>query len=241
VIAGRLGGPPPIQPPALLLLAKSPVAGQAKTRLTPPASPAGAAQLAAASLLDTLEAMCSVPAAVPLVAWVGELAEAQRRPEVAAALRRVTRFAQREGTLAQRIVAAHLEVARRLPGSPVLQIGMDTPQLSAAALVAALRPVCEAGGPDAVIGPAADGGWWGLGLRDPRAAAVIEAVPTSLSDTGERTLRALRAAGLSVRLLDELRDVDRVDDALAVADAGAGPRFTKAVSAILRTRTGSPR
>jgi glycosyltransferase A (GT-A) superfamily protein (DUF2064 family) len=241
MIAGQLGHPPSAQPPALLLLAKSPVAGRAKTRLSPPASPAEAARLAAASLLDTLEAMCSVSAAVPLVAWTGELAGAERRAELEDALRRVSRFAQRVGTLGQRIVAAHREVARRLPGSPVLQIGMDTPQLSAADLTAALRPLSEEGGPDAVFGPACDGGWWGLGLRDPNAAAAIEAVSTSRADTGELTLRALRAAGLTVRVLDVLRDVDTADDALAVAASGAGHRFNDAVDSVLRPRAGSPR
>ncbi|MDT7600215.1 MAG: uncharacterized protein QOK26_2292, partial [Pseudonocardiales bacterium] len=102
-------------------------------------------------------------------------------------------------------------------------------------------PLSAAVGPDAVLGPAADGGWWALGLRDPRAAKAIASVPTSRPDTGEATLRALRAAGLSVAVLPELRDVDTAEDALAVAAAGAGRRFSAEVAALLSRPAGVAR
>ncbi|HEY2204349.1 MAG TPA: DUF2064 domain-containing protein [Pseudonocardia sp.] len=234
-------------PAALLVLAKAPAAGRAKTRLCPPATPSGAARVAAAALLDTLDTVRAVteggtaaagPAVTGLVAWTGELAEAEYAAELDRALRGIARFAQREGTLGRRIAAAHAEVATRLPGSAVLQIGMDTPQLTAGHLADGLSLLTAAGGPDAVLGPAVDGGWWALGLRAPRAAAVIESVPTSRADTGERTLHALRAAGLTVALLDELRDVDTADDARAVAAAGAGRRFTSEVAEVLHPPAG---
>ncbi|WP_028933852.1 TIGR04282 family arsenosugar biosynthesis glycosyltransferase [Pseudonocardia spinosispora] len=218
--------------PVLLVLAKSPVAGRAKTRLCPPASPVGAARIAAASLLDTVDAVSAVPGATPMVAWSGELADAQRHDEVVASLAGVVRFEQRGGTLGERIAAAHAEVADRAPGSAVLQIGMDTPQAGSGVLTEALRVL--GGRFDAVLGPALDGGWWALGLRDPRAAALVASVPTSRDDTGDRTLHALRAAGLTVALLPELRDVDTAEDALAVAGSGsAGRRFAAEVASVL--------
>jgi uncharacterized protein len=226
---------------ALLVLAKSPVAGRAKTRLCPPATRREAARIAAAALLDTLDAVCGVPGALPLVAWTGELAAAESRSELTRALRRVTRFDQRGDTLGERIAAAHADGADHVPGAPLLQIGMDTPQVTAAHLAEALAPLSATGGPDAVLGPAADGGWWALGLRDPRAAKAIESVPTSRPDTGEATLRALRAAGLSVVMLPELRDVDTAEDALAVAAAGAGRRFSAEVAALLSRPAGVAR
>lgn len=232
----------------LLVLAKAPVPGLAKTRLCPPATPVEAARIAAAALLDTLDAVRAVPGAAYLVAWTGRLADAERRTELRAAMSGRLHgppghplwFAQRGDRLGSRIASAHADAANRLPDRPVLQIGMDTPQLRAGDLTEALVPLRAPAGPDAVLGPACDGGWWALGLRDPRAAALVADVPTSRPDTGERTLHALRAGGLRVRLLPELRDVDTADDAVAVAsaiaeagaEAGAAGRFVPAVAEV---------
>lgn len=156
------------------------------------------------------------------------------------ALARPRWFAQRGDRLGDRIAAAHADAADRLPGRPVLQIGMDTPQLRPGDLTEALAPLRAPDGPDAVLGPASDGGWWALGLRDPRAAVLIADVPTSRADTGERTLHVLRAAGLRTWLLPEHRDVDTADDALAVAsaitNANTPGRFAPAVAELLTRR-----
>ena len=225
---------------ALLVLAKAPVPGLAKTRLCPPADPESAARIAAAALLDTLDTVRAVPGTVPTVAWAGSLDRAVCRVEVSRALRGLVRYEQRGATLGERIAAAHADVAAGHPGLPVLQIGMDTPQLRPAELAESLAPLRAARGPDAVLGPAADGGWWALGLRDPRAAATIVDVPTSQPDTGERTLRALRSAGLTVTLLPERRDVDTAEDALAVAADCPDSRFGRAVTSALRAEQPRP-
>jgi hypothetical protein len=219
--------------PVLLVMAKSPVPGLAKTRLCPPASPAQAATLASAALLDTLDAVHTVPAAVPMVAWTGELASAVNSEELSRVLDGTVQFLQHGDLLGARIAAAHAEVARRAPSSAVLQIGMDTPQLNGRTLTDALGVLTSGRGPDAVLGPASDGGWWALGLRDPRAAQLIEDVPMSRSDTGDRTLAALRSAGLAVVLLEELSDVDTAVDALAVREQCLpGSRFATEVAAM---------
>jgi hypothetical protein len=223
----------------LLVLAKSPVPGLAKTRLCPPATPEQAARIASAALLDTLDAVRAAaglrPGRVSMVAWTGTLADAVRCDELATALDGTVQFSQAGNSLGERIAAAHAEVAARAPGAAVLQIGMDTPQLDAEAMSAAFAPLSTRGGPDAVLGPAEDGGWWALGLRDPRAAAAIARVPTSRPDTGERTLAALRGAGLRVDLLPRLSDVDTAADALAVtAHCRPGSRFATEVNAVLR-------
>jgi glycosyltransferase A (GT-A) superfamily protein (DUF2064 family) len=210
------------------VLAKSPVAGRVKTRLCPPATPAQAADLAAASLLDTLDAVRAVPGGRVVVALTGRRRGSARRAEIGAALRGLTVIAQRGADLGHRIAAAHHDVADLLPGTPTLQIGMDTPQVGTAVLDDAAARL-HGGEVDALLGPAPDGGWWVLGLRDPRRASVLQGVPTSRADTGERTLRALRDAGLRVGLLPELRDVDTADDALAVAADVPGSRFAAAV------------
>jgi glycosyltransferase A (GT-A) superfamily protein (DUF2064 family) len=214
---------------ALVVLAKAPVPGRVKTRLCPPATPAEAADVAAAALLDTLDAAAAVPATRTLVALAGGLADAARRTELGRALGRTDRTAQRGDGLGARIVAAHADAARRYPGLPSLQVGMDTPQATPALLADCLERLR---GVDAVLGPACDGGWWALGLRDPTAAGPVADVPMSKADTGERTLAVLRAAGLRVALLPELRDVDTAADACRVAAQVPGSRFARAVTAV---------
>lgn len=218
-------------PVLLLVLAKAPHPGRVKTRLCPPADPKQAADIAAAALLDTVEAVRGVPGGLPVLALAGELAGACRSAELAAALDGVATLPQRGDALGERIAAAHADAAALSPGSPVLQIGMDTPQVDAALLGRCARTLL-ADGTDAVLGPAADGGWWALGLRDPRAAAGIVAVLTSRADTGARTAAALRQGGLCVRELPALRDVDTFADATLVAAAAPGGRFADAVREI---------
>jgi glycosyltransferase A (GT-A) superfamily protein (DUF2064 family) len=218
-------------PAAVIVLAKSPEPGRVKTRLCPPATPGEAADLAAASFLDTIDAAAGVPGAELVVALSGRLAGAVRRAELTAALRRAQArvLPQRGDGLGARIAAAHADTAALHPGRLTLQLGMDTPQAGPALLAACLDRL-RARGTDAVLGPAADGGWWAMGLRDPRAARLVAAVPTSRADTGERTLRALRDGGLRVGLLPELTDVDTAADALVVAAAAPGGRFAAALA-----------
>ena len=135
---------------------------------------------------------------------------------------------QRGADLGARIAAAHADAAAVLPGLATLQIGMGTPQVTASGLAEAGD---ELAGADAVLGPATDGGWWALGLADPRAAALVADVPTSRADTGERTLAALRRGGLRVAVLPTLRDVDTTADAQAVAALAPATRFAAAVTA----------
>ena len=85
---------------------------------------------------------------------------------------------------------------------------------------------------DAVVGPASDGGWWSLGVRNAQMARALGDVPMSTSDTGELTIRALRADGLRVALLPVLTDVDNFDDAAEVAGKAPGIRFARAFRAV---------
>ncbi|KDN16218.1 TIGR04282 family arsenosugar biosynthesis glycosyltransferase [Amycolatopsis rifamycinica] len=219
------------RPFILLVVAKAPVAGLAKTRLCPPATPAQAAEIAAAALLDTLDAVGAVPGALPVVAMTGDLGAAARTAELGAALRRSTVIAQRGWDFGARLANAHADAAAVHAGLPILQIGMDTPQVTPESLAAAAAPVVH-GGHDAVLGPAADGGWWALGLADPRHAQVLAGVPMSREDTGERTLRALTASGLRPRRGAVLSDVDTMADARSVAELCPHGRFARAVMAV---------
>ena len=171
---------------AVLIMAKAPIPGLAKTRLAPHFGPEGAADLAAASLLDTLIAVRSAEVTTRIVALTGDLALARRSDEITSMLVDFTVIPQQGSGFAERLVHAHAHAAA-LAVSPVLQIGMDTPQVSPDLLTKAAVILTEET-VDAVIGPAADGGWWALGLSDPRIASVLADVVMSEADTGAETV-----------------------------------------------------
>lgn len=211
-----------------LVVAKSPVPGEAKTRLAAAVGPDAAAHLAAAALLDTLDACTDAygPGRCHL-ALAGELAHSPYADDVGAAVDGWHVFAQRGEGFAERLVAAHADAREHLEeGSDalVVQVGMDTPQLTSDLLH---EVVAGANGHDAVLGPADDGGWWVLALRDPTAAEVLAGVPMSRPDTGRRTRTALSARGLRVGEARVLRDVDTVADAATVAREAPGTRFAR--------------
>ncbi|MER5262220.1 DUF2064 domain-containing protein [Actinosynnema sp. NPDC002837] len=211
---------------SLLVVAKAPVPGLAKTRLCPPATPEEAADIAAAALLDTLDAVLGTPGVRPVVAVTGSLGDARRSAEIRAVLRRCTVLPQRGGSFADRLANAHAD-AYRAHGLPVFQIGMDTPQLTPVLLAESVDRLAARG---AVLGPAADGGWWALGLDDPTVAANLRSVPMSRSDTGALTLRALGGAGRDIDLLPVLSDVDDMATARDVAAAVPTTRFAAALA-----------
>jgi glycosyltransferase A (GT-A) superfamily protein (DUF2064 family) len=112
-------------------------------------------------------------------------------------------------------------------GRPLVLIGMDTPQVTADLLERAGRALEHSG---AVFGPAADGGFWLLGLARPDAR-LLRGVPMSRPDTGRVQLDRLREAGLSVDVLPRLTDVDTAADAARVAALAPHGRFAAAVRA----------
>lgn len=202
--------------PVVIVLAKAPVPGRVKTRLCPPCSAADAAVLAAAALGDTLDVVGRVPGVRRVLALDGDSgAWVPTGFEV---------VAQPTGGLDERIAAA----LAATPGPTVL-IGMDTPQVQVADLEHALAVLNR--GIDAVVGPARDGGYWLLGLRDPGPEAVL-GLPMSVGETGAAQLARLHSLGASVELVRELRDVDTFEDALAVADEAPTTRFAGAVRAL---------
>ncbi len=209
----------------VLVIAKAPVPGLAKTRLTPPYSAHQAAALAAAALLDTIDAaivaQCRLGGGRPVVALTGDLDRAAAAPAIRAALARTTVIGQRGKGLAERLAAAHADCSAVRPG-PTVQIGMDTPQVDPAELVRAAGRLDDH---DAVLGPATDGGWWLLALGRPDDAERLVGVPMSRPDTGRRTVDALRAGGRRVDAVARLTDVDEAAAADAVAHDCPGSRF----------------
>jgi len=205
-----------------LVVAKAPVPGRVKTRLGADVGMRAAAEVAAAALLDTLAACrAAFGAADCLLALSGDLRQAVRGPEIETALAGWYVFEQRGDGLGARLAHAHADVPG---GRPVLQVGMDTPQLAAEHLHAGAAAL---EGADALLGPAEDGGWWLLGLRDPATAVVLRDVPMSTPTTYVDTRRALEDGGLEVATGTVLRDVDTVADADLLAGGHRHTEFAR--------------
>ncbi|MFB4279579.1 TIGR04282 family arsenosugar biosynthesis glycosyltransferase [Nonomuraea sp. MTCD27] len=205
--------------PQILVIAKEPVPGRVKTRLVPPLTPGQAAALAGAALEDTLRTVARVPGVHRVLALDGAPG-----PWLPGGF---TVLPQRGDGLDERLAAA-FEDAHRLRPTPIVLIGMDTPQVSAALLTEAVSLLA---GHDAVLGPAADGGFWLLGLRVP-VPALLLGVPMSEPATGEIQLRRLREAGMSIALMPCLTDVDTITDAIEVAAMAPRSRYAAALAGI---------
>ncbi|WP_410791688.1 DUF2064 domain-containing protein [Kribbella sp. C-35] len=193
----------------LIVIAKEPVPGRVKTRLQSEFTAREAAALARASLVDTLSAVKFAPATRRVIVLEGEAG-----PWLPPGFEVVK---QRGGGLDERLAAAFEDV---YDGTPMLLVGMDTPQL---------RPELlgfEWAEYDAVLGLTEDGGYWCLGLRtsDPRA---LIGVPMSTDHTGRDQLRRLLALGLRVRILPTLRDMDTPQDAAYLAEAFPSLRVSR--------------
>lgn len=204
----------------LTVIAKQPIPGRVKTRLVPPLSDDQAAQIAAACLHDTFEAVS---------AFVG------RHGDVHA-------VALIEGTAGPWIPAGfevHHQVGDELGErlahgfdllGPGLIIGMDTPSAGAHfdAAFDALRA-----GRDA-IGMTYDGGYWGIGLERVDSA-IFDGVPMSTDHTGADQLERFRALDRHVDVLATVHDLDDFDDiAPIVADLPSSHLASVAVSLLNR-------
>lgn len=195
---------------SVLVLAKAPVAGRVKTRLTPPFEPDQAAELAAASLRDTLRATAGLSSRRHVLVLDGS--------PVGLVPPDWECLAQCRGGLDLRLAAAFAAVA---DSGPAVLVGMDTPQLRAAQL-AAFDPRAF----DCCFGPAVDGGFWALGFRNPAMAELtIPGVEMSQPGTGRDQLDRLHAGGLRVQLLPELTDVDTAESARLVAGLAPQTEF----------------
>lgn len=214
-----------MKPAVGLVVAKSPVTGKAKTRLGRELGMERAADLAAAALLDTVTACAAAFGAERChLALDGILAHGQLADELLDAVADWTVHPQRGDGLAERLLHAH-EDASAFSGAPVVQVGMDTPQLPVGTLLEAASLLTS---PDAaVLGPAYDGGWWLLGVGGPHLLAHLHEVPMSTAETGELTHSALVRAGARVTDIELLRDVDEFLDAELVAAVAPATRFAR--------------
>lgn len=163
--------------------------------------------MAEAALADTLEAVAGCAARRRIVALDGDPG-----PWLPPGFEIIS---QRGDGLAERLAQAW-----DAAGGPGVQLGMDTPQVTASLLDAGLAALDRTG---AALGHAADGGWWAIALRRPDPAVFL-GVPMGTRSTGRRQVARLRALGLGVAALPVLVDLDTVADLTAVVEAAPSSR-----------------
>ena len=197
----------------ILIMAKAPIPGQAKTRLIPALGEEGAAQLHQQLVLRLLEALSSAEIA-PIQLWCSPDEShpffqdcAQRYP--------LNLHRQQGDDLGQRM--AHALESALHEADAAMVIGCDIPQLGPTQL----RQACHwlEQGNDAVLGPSEDGGYYLLGLRS-TAEELFSEIPWGSAQVAELTRVRLRTLGWQWRELESLWDVDRKEDLLRAKEAG---------------------
>lgn len=203
----------------MILCAKRPVPGAAKTRLEPALGAAGAARLAEAFLVDLLERFGRAdfgPGVRRVLCYDPPEAahDFKRLLDGAGVYARWLLAPQVSGDLGARLQAA-LRWARAMELEPAVFIGSDCPELPAASVSAALRLAARG---QAVLNPAADGGYVLLALPAGAPDAVFENVPWSTARTAELQGQRLREKGLAVVIGAAFDDVDEPGDLVALRE-----------------------
>ncbi|HEX7314499.1 MAG TPA: TIGR04282 family arsenosugar biosynthesis glycosyltransferase [Pyrinomonadaceae bacterium] len=201
--------------PAVIVMAKAPRAGEAKTRLAPPLTREEAARLAACLFADTVSLALDVGAAI-IVAY----APADGRPPLEDALRgrvleetfsRLTWLEQRGEDLGARLEGVAARAFNEGFG-PLLLVGADSPTLPPSYLINALEELAD-GRADVALGGTDDGGYYAVGMRGP-AAGLFDSVEWSTPLAYEQTARNAERLGLRVLALPPWYDVDTPEDLL---------------------------
>ena len=184
---------------ALLTVAKQPLPGATKTRLSPPLSAAQSAALYESFLLDTLELIRRVPGVDKGLVYLPADAFSyfQRlAPDFDLLPQEGDRLGERLYNVLQRYLASGY---RR-----VVVMDSDSPTLPGEYLVAAFTALTAF---DVVLGPCEDGGYYLIGLSRPVERLLLE-VEMSTPRVLEDTLALAEAEGLRVRLLPTWYDID---------------------------------
>lgn len=196
--------------PLIILFAKAPVPGRVKTRLGLP--PEAAAALHTAFVHDMLETLASLDDTADIELSTDSETDAWN--DVAAA-----RSVQTAGDLGARMYAA-LERALETGRPRVMILGSDAPTLPAAHVRTLLRSAAEV-----ALGPADDGGYYGIACRKIHAA-MFRRVAWSTASALKDTVRAARNCGLSTELGPAWFDIDEPVDLVRLRASPLLPRHT---------------
>ena len=198
--------------PALVVFARAPEIGRVKSRLAAVIGPEAALSVYHELMIRTAALASAWPGPVCIV-YAGDEAALASSP-----LGVFPRGAQADGGLGQRLFAVAVDL---LPVNPtgLLFIGTDCPSLTSSHLVTLATTLTRV---RVAIGPARDGGYWGIGVRDLAAASICFAsdLPWSQPALLAATAQRLAVAGLTLATTTLLDDLDDVADLRRAEAAG---------------------
>ena len=200
-----------LSPERLILFTRFPEAGVTKTRLIPALGPAGAADLQrrmTARVLTRAEALARFRAVAIEVRFEGGTVDRMRT--WLGGEHRYRR--QGGGDIGARMRRALTDAFNERVERAVL-IGSDIPGITAELLATAFERIEKE---DIVLGPAADGGYYLIGLRraawDRGAGEIFRRIPWGGGQVLAATRKRIDALGLEAVLLETLADIDRPED-----------------------------
>jgi len=191
--------------PRLILFTRFPVPGLAKTRLIPELGLAGATGLQRRLTLRTVRAARTVAEqqGIQLQIWFAGGDQAAMSHWLGDALYRE----QGQGDLGERMGRA-VETSFKEGASAIVLIGSDCPELTSELLGRAFESLSEH---PVVLGPAADGGYYLLGLKK-SLPELFTGIAWGTNQVLSKSLEVLRRANLVPALLPTLSDIDRPED-----------------------------
>ena len=196
----------------IIVMAKAPQPGKAKTRLAATVGDAAACELAEAFIHDLSFMLATVDADV-VIAWSGDR---EHRAFDEARARGHRLVDQGVGTLGERLSRVIRAEAERC--DEVIVIGSDSPTLTPGHFVEAFDALSRA---DVVVGPSFDGGYYLLGVKSAWFThvgdhalihPVFADIDWSTEDVFRQTLRQIRSVGGLCELTRFCYDVDTYDD-----------------------------
>jgi uncharacterized protein len=224
---------------ALVIFAKAPQEGRVKTRLVPPLTVAQATALYRCFLRDTIASARQLGGVDLIISYTPAGTErlfARVAPGIPLLLQEGADFGSRLYNCFEKLDGAGYQA--------VCVMDTDSPTLPHAFIADGFAKL-GATGDGAVVGPAADGGYYLIGLRRPHRE-LFTGISWSTSRVTTETLRRAREIGLAVSLLPQWYDVDtaadlvRLQDELARANSpgGAAPRTRAFLARVGREAAG---
>jgi rSAM/selenodomain-associated transferase 1 len=195
--------------PGIVVMVKAPDAGNVKTRLTPPLPPEAAAELAACFVRDTVRAARRLVDAV-MVAYAPDEGRAHLEALLGPDLYWTP---QRGASLGARM--HHAAVSATAAGlGPLVLLGADSPTFPPGAVTEAFARLHDH---DLVLGPAADGGCWCLGLCRP-LPGLFEGIAWSTATVCDDLQSSVTRRGLRIARVASWYDVDTAVDLARLGD-----------------------